>query len=377
MRGSKRQGLTPPDERALKIAVSAPFAERLIAWYDRAGRHDLPWQHPRTPYRVWLAEIMLQQTQVATVIPYFERFVQRLPDVAALADASLDDVLALWAGLGYYARARNLHAAARDVMGRRGGCVPDSVEAWRALPGVGRSTAGAIVAQTTGRRAVMLDANARRVLARHAGVPGWPGQTAVARQLWALAEQRLPQTRLADYTQALMDLGATVCTPRHPQCERCPLAADCEAYRRGRTADIPAARPRRRRGVRSFQVLLLRDARARWLLLRRPERGIWGGLWCPPLLEGAAADEGERRAACDALGVAVSRWWPLAPRVHGLTHLELHLQPFIADARQRLRGTDARVRWCAPGELGACGLPAPIRRMLDQAGADRDLQRSG
>ncbi|HEX7381272.1 MAG TPA: A/G-specific adenine glycosylase [Nevskiaceae bacterium] len=353
----------------MKRAVPEGFAERLLAWYDRAGRHDLPWQHPRTPYRVWVAEIMLQQTQVATVIPYFRRFVEHLPDVEALAEASLDEVLALWAGLGYYARARNLHAAAREVMHRRGGRLPESVGGWRALPGVGRSTAGAIVAQATGRRAAMLDANARRVLARHSGVAGWPGEPAIARRLWELAERRLPETHLADYTQALMDLGATVCTPRHPRCAECPLAADCVAFRLGRTAEIPARRARRPRRIRSFEVLLLRDARARWLLVRRPERGIWGGLWCPPLVEeeGGAAEALARRAACDALGVATSDWRPLAPVTHGLTHLELHLHPVIACARRTRAARGDELRWSGASELRACGLPAPMRRILEDA----------
>jgi A/G-specific adenine glycosylase len=209
------------------------FAERVLTWFASAGRHDLPWQRDPAPYRVWVSEIMLQQTQTAVVVRYFERFMQRFPDVAALADASLDEVLHLWSGLGYYARARNLHHAAREIGARHGGKFPRDYAAIVALPGVGRSTAGAIMALAHGERRAILDGNVKRVLARFHAVFGWPGQTRIANTLWDLAERHTPQEHVAAYTQAMMDLGATVCTRRQPACGRCPLAADCQAHRLG------------------------------------------------------------------------------------------------------------------------------------------------
>ena len=226
------------------------FVSRLLAWFDVHGRHGLPWQSPRTAYRVWLSEVMLQQTQVATVIPYFERFIARFPDFASLAAADIDEVLALWAGLGYYARGRNLHAAAKQVASIHRGEMPNDLEAVQALPGVGRSTAAAILAQAFGARHAILDGNVKRVLARHAAIPGWPGEPKVAAKLWAVAERLLPQTRLADYTQAIMDLGASLCSARQPACARCPVAEDCQAHREQRTAEFPSAKPAKARPLR-------------------------------------------------------------------------------------------------------------------------------
>jgi len=256
-------------------------ADTLLAWFDTHGRHDLPWQHPRTPYRVWISEIMLQQTQVSTVVPYFERFLQRFPDVHSLAAAAQDDVLALWSGLGYYARARNLHRAAQHIVERHDGKFPTTLEAWLALPGIGRSTAGAILAQAFEQRQPILDGNVRRVLARYHAIDGWPGDRAVQDQLWKRAEAATPHRRIADYTQAIMDLGATVCT-RTPRCNQCPLSTGCGAHRLGRTADFPGRRPRKTLPVRLTAMLVLRDENGRILLVRRPPTGIWGGLWSLP-----------------------------------------------------------------------------------------------
>jgi A/G-specific adenine glycosylase len=219
------------------------FAPRLLRWFDVSGRHDLPWQHPRTPYRVWLSEIMLQQTQVKTVIPYFERFVEALPTLPALASASRDDVMALWSGLGYYARARNLQAAAQRCVELHGGELPRDIDALTALPGVGRSTAAAILSQAWGDRHAILDGNVKRVLTRYHGIEGYPGLPAVEKRLWSLAEAHLPATRMADYTQAQMDLGATLCTRSDPACVLCPLQDDCMARVEGRTADLPTPKP--------------------------------------------------------------------------------------------------------------------------------------
>jgi A/G-specific adenine glycosylase len=326
--------------------MNVPFARRLLRWHARHGRHDLPWQHPRTPYRVWVAEVMLQQTQVATVIPYYERFLARFPDVAALAQAKRDEVLALWSGLGYYARARNLHDAARAILAHHGGEFPRDFDAALELPGIGRSTAGAILAQAFGARHPILEGNARRLFARHAGIHGWPGEPRVAAKLWRIAEARLPKARLPDYTQAVMDLGATVCTARAPDCGRCPVASDCVARRRGIVARLPSPRPRRERAQRIAQLLLIENARGELLLERRPERGIWGGLWCPPVIEG-------RRA-----GARVVERLPAIH--HAFTHYDLELRPVRVRASAARRPGD----WVKLRALSRYGLPAPVKKLL-------------
>jgi A/G-specific adenine glycosylase len=333
------------------VLFSVSFSARLLRWHARHGRHDLPWQHPRSAYRVWVAEVRLQQTQVATVIPYYQRFLARFPDVAALARAPLDEVLALWSGLGYYARARNLHRAAREVVGRHGGEFPRDFDAAVALPGIGRSTAGAILAQAFGQRHAILDGNARRVFARHAGVAGWPGEPRVAAKLWDVAQRRLPRARLADYTQALMDLGATLCTARTPRCHECPVATDCVARARGTVARLPSPRPRRERPRRAARLLLIENARGELLLERRPERGIWGGLWCPPL-----AGAGWRRDGLSLLG-------QLPAIDHAFTHYDLRLTPLRLRATRR--PAPAGAAWVGPAELPRYGLPAPVRKLLD------------
>src|SRR5688572_8905204 len=258
------------------------FAGRLLAWFDVSGRLDLPWQHPRTPYRVWLSEVMLQQTQVRVVIPYFERFVSALPSVRALAEAPLDDVIALWAGLGYYARARNLHAAAKVCVEHHDGDLPRDLDALIALPGIGRSTAGAILAQAWGDRFPILDGNVKRVLARVHGIEGWPGLPAVEKQMWAIAEAQLPDDRLADYTQAQMDFGATLCTRADPACVLCPLQDECVALRTGRVAELPTPKPGKPLPERRAWMLWIEDAEGRVLLQRRPPTGIWGSMWSLP-----------------------------------------------------------------------------------------------
>lgn len=298
------------------------FAHALLAWFDRAGRHDLPWQLERSPYRAWVAEVMLQQTRVAAVIPYFLRFVARFPDANALAAAPLDEVLHHWAGLGYYARARNLHRAAQRIVARHDGRFPDTLELAAALPGIGRSTAGAILAQAFGQRHPILDGNARRVLARWHAVAGWPGTRVVERRLWALAERHTPAARVADYTQAIMDLGATVCRRSRPACGECPVAEGCAARRAGRQAEIPAPRPRRPRPLRRARMLWLRDPTGAVLLERRPSPGVWGGLWCPPEL----GEESPEDWAARVLGLAVECGAPQGVVRHGFTHLELEIE---------------------------------------------------
>ncbi|HEU0276633.1 MAG TPA: A/G-specific adenine glycosylase [Rhodanobacteraceae bacterium] len=342
------------------------FAHRLLGWHRRHGRRDLPWQHPRTPYRVWISEVMLQQTQVATVIPYFERFVATFPDVAALATADEDQVMALWSGLGYYRRARFLQAAARECVARHGGELPRQFEAVAALPGIGRSTAGAILALGCCQRHAILDGNAKRVLARVHGVRGWPGERSIENALWTHAEAHTPATQVADYTQAIMDLGATVCTRTRPRCDECPLADACLARRDALTLTIPAPRPARVLPEKRTVWLVLRDRRGRVLLQRRPPQGVWPGLWSLP--EAADVAAAQRRAAClaeldDASGIA------LADVRHGFTHFRLLATPMLWRSAQRSRtiADDPDSRWCSPSEIAALGVPAPVRKLLAPA----------
>jgi len=255
------------------------FATLLLDWFDEHGRKDLPWQADSDPYKIWLSEVMLQQTQVATVIPYFQRFIERFPNVYSLAEAEQDEVLHLWSGLGYYARGRNLHAAAKRVMVEFDGIFPDDIEGLQSLKGVGRSTAGAIRAQAFGLASPILDGNVKRVLSRLIGLKEWPGTNSSEAQLWALSETLLPETRLRDYTQAIMDLGATLCTRSKPSCLICPFASSCEAKKQSMQAQIPFRKPKKQKPIREKIFLVLANEYGELLLQKRPESGIWGGLW--------------------------------------------------------------------------------------------------
>lgn len=340
------------------------FAARLLAWFDTSGRHDLPWQLPRTPYRVWLSETMLQQTQVSVVIPYFERFVSALPDVTALAAASLDEVLALWSGLGYYARARNLHAAAKACVQQHDGELPRDFDALLALPGIGRSTAGAIMAQAWGDRFPILDGNVKRVLCRYYGIAGWPGTPAVEKQLWQIAATRLPEARLADYTQAQMDLGATLCTRRSPSCVLCPLKSGCVALRDGRTDELPTAKPGKPLPQRHTIVLLLQDAQGQVLLQRRPPAGIWASLWSLPEVDDQTSARDWIEHHVDGNYESAT---PLAAIAHGFTHYKLELSPLHwcgMTLRDAVRDND-HLRWIGLDALDELGIPAPIRKLLE------------
>ena len=350
------------------VPAPADFATRLLAWFDHSGRNNLPWQHPRTPYRVWLSEIMLQQTQVATAAPYFERFVAALPDLPSLSAADPDQVLALWSGLGYYARARNLHATARRCVEVHGGELPRDIEALVALPGIGRSTAAAILSQAWGDRHAILDGNVKRVLTRYLGVAGWPGSSTVEKALWQHAEAHLQSRavdeRMADYTQAQMDLGAILCSRNNPACALCPLQDDCVARIEGRVAELPTPKPGKTIPQRHARVLWLEDTEGRILMQRRPPAGIWASLWTLPQAEDetAAAAWFARHVEGD-LGAADR----LAPIAHAFSHYKLELQPL------RLRGIvlrgavgdNADLRWVARPQLATLGIPAPIRRLLD------------
>ena len=350
--------------RETKRRTDGDVAQRLLAWYDRHGRKDLPWQHPRTPYRVWLSEIMLQQTQVATVIPYFLRFVEKFASLPALAAAAQDEVLALWSGLGYYSRARNLHRAARLCAERHGGELPRDFDALLALPGIGRSTAGAILAQAFGERHAILDGNVKRVLARFHGVRGWPGSPRVEKALWQLAEAHTPTERIADYTQAIMDLGAALCARGRPACGDCPLAADCTAHRDGATAQLPERKPARALPTRSTVMLVLRDRSGRVLLERRPPTGVWAELWSLP--EAADADAARREFGRE-LADAEIRFRRLTPFVHTFSHYRLDVTPLALDLDGAPRVADtATRRWLHPREAAALGLPAPVRKLIEQ-----------
>jgi len=339
------------------------FAERVLAWYDRHGRHDLPWQRPATPYRVWISEIMLQQTRVEAVRPYFERFVRRFPGLEALATADIDEVLSHWAGLGYYARARNLHRAAGIAMAEHGGELPADPEALVALPGIGRSTAGAILSLAHGQRFAILDGNVKRVLARHRGIEGWPGRTGVVRELWSVAEARTPGERVAAYNQAMMDLGATVCM-RRPRCGECPVPADCRARIDGTTDRIPGSKPKRELPQRETLALVVRrNSDGAILLERRPPEGIWGGLWSLP--EFADAESLVQWLASRFGDVPEPE--ALETVEHAFTHFRLRILPRLARVDAHDTVADGETHgWYRPGNAPG-GLPAPIRRIAERA----------
>ena len=341
------------------------FAPHLLDWFERDGRKDLPWQRDPTPYRVWVSEIMLQQTQVATVIPYFEAFMRRFPDVATLAGAPLDEVLHLWSGLGYYARARNLQRAARVVAARYGGEFPRTLEEVMSLPGVGRSTAGAILALSRGERHLILDGNVKRVLTRHFGVEGYPGEPRVEQQLWSLAEACTPRERAAEYTQAIMDLGATVCTRAKPACLLCPVSADCIAQRDGRQAELPAPRPKTRRPQREVWVVIAIRGVGELLLERRPPQGIWGGLWGLP--EFPTREHALQWSRERLLGAAPAETGDALR--HAFSHFELEMKPLLvrcADAAAGLREDD-RYLWYDTRDPPRLGLPKPIATLIGMA----------
>lgn len=337
------------------------FAARLIAWQRAHGRHDLPWQ-VRDPYRVWLSEIMLQQTQVQTVLGYFARFLQRFPDVHALAAAEPDEVLALWSGLGYYQRARHLHRCAQIVVAQHHGEFPRRAAELMKLPGIGASTAAAIAAFCFGERAAILDGNVRRVLCRAFGLELPANGSATTRALQPLADALLPAAAdMPAYTQGLMDLGATVCRPRQPDCRRCPFAADCIARAQGDPQRLPLrGAAARTRPQRTSVLLWLRnaDSGALWLQ-RRPAVGVWPGLWCPPLFDDMSS---ALRAAAQAGDVLAQRELPALR--HGFTHFDLTLTPLLVDVRPTPHVGEAQGRWLRRAEALALGLPAPVRKLL-------------
>ena len=346
------------------------FSARILAWFDSHGRKDLPWQQDKDAYRIWVSEIMLQQTQVQTVIPYFEHFMKSFPTVNALADAEMDDVLHHWSGLGYYARARNLRRAASLIAADHGGVFPSNIDDVMALPGIGRSTAGAILSLALDQRHAILDGNVKRVLARHDAIDGWPGKTAVSRQLWALAERRTPDTRVGDYTQAIMDLGATLCVRSNPACEGCPVNEDCGAYAANSVADYPGRKPKKEKPLRQTTMLIAKSDDGVYLQ-RRPEAGIWGGLWSLPELDDRSIDQWCREELGDVAAVTES-WQTLR---HSFSHYDLDIQPILLriDSRLRKVADDSDTTWYRPGEAPPGGIAAPVQSLINKLKKSNDV----
>ncbi len=339
------------------------FSTLVLAWFDKNGRKHLPWQQNINPYRVWLSEIMLQQTQVATVVPYFERFIAQFPNVHSLAAAPIDQVLHLWTGLGYYARARNLHRCAQTLVVQHGGEFPCTVSALSDLPGIGRSTAGAIVSIAFQKRAAILDGNVKRVLARYGAVDGWPGQTETLNQLWKMAEQLTPTKRCNDYAQAMMDMGATLCTRTKPSCERCPLQSGCIAFAQRQQTRYPGKKPKKILPVKAVQLLMLRNPAGEVLLQQRPPQGIWGGLWSFPELN---SEENAKHYAVEHFGdlLAEEVWKTYR---HTFSHYHLDITPVLVQLCQAAhtisRGDN---HWYNLRQPLALGLAAPVKILLEK-----------
>ncbi len=347
------------------------FQQAVLDWFDEHGRKDLPWQHQINPYRVWVSEIMLQQTQVSTVIPYYQRFMDSFPDVESLAAADIDQVLHLWTGLGYYARGRNLHKTAIKVVQEYGGKFPLTVDEMEQLPGIGRSTAGAILSIASGVRAPILDGNVKRVLARFEAWPGWYGQSAVSKQLWEFSEHYTPKQRVGDFTQAMMDLGATLCARSRPRCGDCPLLDHCVAYASDTVDRYPEPRPKKQIPLKQCWMLLLEDGNGQVQLHRRPPTGIWGGLWCFPEYE----SEETLLAAGKRLGYQLDESPSIDPFTHTFSHYQLRVHPIrmtlgeqcqqVAEAQDQL--------WCDLHQPAEVGLAAPVKKLLKRLAKDHKL----
>ena len=348
------------------------FADRLLQWWDVHGRKDLPWQHPRTPYRVWVSEIMLQQTQVTTVIPYFERFMTRFPELEALAEASQDEVLALWAGLGYYARGRNLHKAAGEIMERFDGNPPESAEEWASLPGVGQSTANAIVSQAHNQPATVVDGNVRRVMARHEGIDATGSKTKAEKQYWETASTKLPGSRGADYTQAIMDLGATLCTRSGPDCGQCPVSTDCFAFKNDSIDQYPSKATRIKVSEKQLHMLIMSKPDGQVLLEKRPPTGIWGGLWSLPESE-------DEQALAIRFGFECAQLKALPDVEHRLTHMRINIRPRTIRAEPNLSKIESTndQRWFRTDEWSSAGLPQPVMNLLKQHQQERQNDTNG
>ncbi|GGY35991.1 A/G-specific adenine glycosylase [Bacterioplanes sanyensis] len=338
------------------------FSDTVLGWYHQHGRKHLPWQQDITPYRVWVSEIMLQQTQVSTVIAYYERFMQRFPDVFALAKAEQDEVLHLWTGLGYYARGRNLHACAKAVVNQYDGHFPEDLDALEQLPGIGRSTAAAIASISMGMRAAIMDGNVKRVLTRFYAIEGWPGQTAINKQLWQLAESLAPEHSFREYTQGMMDLGATLCTRSKPACGICPLQPQCAGYASGNPTQFPNPKPKKEKPEKHTIMLMIENSAGERWLYQRPQQGLWGGLWSFP----EVADEQEALAWLrQNLGLEPREMNWLPTFRHTFSHYHLHIQPlhvrFNGGAQTVQQGQG---HWYNPTKPSELGLAAPVKKLL-------------
>lgn len=350
------------------------FQQKLFSWFDQYGRKDLPWQQGINPYRVWVSEIMLQQTQVAAVIGYFNRFMARFPTVQSLADAELDEVLQHWAGLGYYARARNLHKTAQIVVADDG-VFPQTIDGLSALPGIGRSTAGAILSIACGQSQPILDGNVKRVLARFHAVYGWPGNAKVAERLWQISSRFTPTARCGDYTQAMMDLGATLCTRGKPKCEICPVAEGCKAINLGLVSQLPEPKPRKELPVKQIYFLLLKDHEQRVLLQKRSPTGIWGGLWSLPEFD----DIQQIQAWALSRNMALTETASLQSQRHTFSHYHLDYTPVLAvtqNPNNCVMEAGGAV-WYKTTQIHSLGLPAPIKRLLQTINLEEDYGTNG
>ncbi len=333
----------------------------LLDWHSKYGRKDLPWQNTHDPYRIWLSEIMLQQTQVITVMPYYEKFVQKFPAITVLADANIDQVLHLWTGLGYYARARNLHKTACIIKDQHNGKFPTTFEQVLELPGIGRSTAGAILAFSQNQRHPILDGNVKRVLARYYAVEGWSGQKAVENTLWNLAKQNTPEKDVAQYTQAIMDFGATLCTRSKPQCSDCPFSNSCQAYKLDRVKEFPYSKPKRAKPNKETFMLLIQNDEGAFLLEQKPPTGIWGSLWCPPQVEQL---ENEMEIAHYTVKIDE----PLETIKHTFSHFHLLIKPVTAQiiSKRQMVTDQSNQIWYKTSSQQQLGLAAPVKKLLEK-----------
>lgn len=347
------------------MTINNQFSQAVLAWYEQYGRKNLPWQQHINPYRVWVSEIMLQQTQVKTVIPYFERFMQRFPDVQTLAQAELDDVLHHWTGLGYYARGRNLHACAKQVVADYQGEFPTTIEQLSALPGIGRSTACAIAAISMGQATAILDGNVKRVLTRFFAVTGHPSERKVELLLWDKAQQLMPKTQTREYTQAMMDLGATICTRTKPSCGLCPLAVQCLGLKTGNPIQFPTPKAKKEKPIKHSILLMLQTPAGEYLLEQRPNSGIWGGLWSFP----EANTEQEANQLISKLALGAAYHCELLPSFrHTFSHYHLDIQPLLVRLKQTPSqiAENGNVTWYNPQQPQSLGLAAPVKKLLEQ-----------
>lgn len=336
------------------------FADKLIAWQQVHGRHDLPWQQTRDPYAVWVSEIMLQQTQVSAVIGYYDRFMQRFPTIASLAEADQDEVMRHWSGLGYYSRARNLHHAAQTIMREHGGVFPTDFDTIQTLKGIGRSTAAAISVFAFNQRQTILDGNVKRVLARLYAVDGWPGLPEVEKKLWHIAEALLPDDGLPAYVQGLMDFGATLCTRSKPRCDGCPMQSQCQAYQQQRVAQLPASKPRKALPEKQVTMLMIVDA-GEILLERRPNQGIWGGLWSLPEI---SATQIAVPHAQEKLGLETEALEVLPVLWHTFTHFKLEITPQPLQLTGRRPALPPNMQWLSLSDAIGAALPTPVRTLI-------------